>query len=144
MSNTLLTNENYQTSPQVSSGPATYTVSLRLNQISRDGGTQSRAEINYSVVEEYVEAFREGATFPPVTVYYDGESYWLADGFHRVQAVEAAGIERIAADVRQGTRRDAVLHSVGANACHGLRRTNVDKQRAVETLLQDEEWGEWS
>ncbi len=144
MSNTLLTNENYQTSPQVSSGSATYTVCLRLNQISRDGGTQSRAEINYSVVEEYAEAFREGATFPPVILYYDGEFYWIADGFHRVLAAEAASIERIAADVRQGTRRDAVLHSVGANACHGLRRTNVDKHKAVETLLRDEEWSQWS
>ena len=46
--------------------------------------------------------------------------------------------------MRQGTRRDAVLHSVGANAQHGLRRTNADKRRAVETLLRDEEWSGWS
>ncbi|HET8700465.1 MAG TPA: hypothetical protein VFL97_02220 [Nitrococcus sp.] len=42
------------------------------------------------------------------------------------------------------TRREAVLHSVGANAAHGLRRTNEDKRRAVLTLLNDEEWGKWS
>jgi hypothetical protein len=42
--------------------------------------------------------------------------------------------------VRQGTRRDAVLYSVGANAKHGLRRSVADKRRAVETLLKDEEW----
>ena len=46
--------------------------------------------------------------------------------------------------MRQGTRRDAILFSVGANASHGLRRTNQDKRRAVETLLRDEEWGAWS
>lgn len=143
MSSTLLAEENHQIQ-QASYGSRTYAVELRLDQISRDGDTQSRAEINHSVVEEYAEAFREGATFPPVTVYYDGKFYWLADGFHRVQATEAAGMRRIAADIRQGTRRDAVLHSVGANACHGLRRTNADKQRAVETLLRDEEWGQWS
>ena len=117
---------------------------LKLTQIKVNGGTQSRAEINLSVVEEYAEAMREGATFPPVIVYYDGEFYWLADGFHRVRAAARADIERIAADICQGTRRDAVLHSVGANACHGLRRTNADKKRAVETLLLDEEWGQWS
>lgn len=50
----------------------------------------------------------------------------------------------IAAEVRQGTRRDAILYSVGANATHGLRRTNADKRRAVETLLRDEEWSQWS
>jgi DNA-binding transcriptional regulator YiaG len=47
-------------------------------------------------------------------------------------------------EVRQGTRRDAVLFSVGANADHGLRRTNADKRRAVEVLLRDEEWKQWN
>jgi predicted HTH domain antitoxin len=37
-----------------------------------------------------------------------------------------------------------VLYSVGANAAHGLRRTNEDKRRAVETLINDEEWATWS
>ena len=45
---------------------------------------------------------------------------------------------------RQGTQRDAVLFSVGANGSHGLRRTNADKRRAVETLLRDAEWSQWS
>ena len=46
--------------------------------------------------------------------------------------------------MRTGTLRDAVLFSVGANAAHGLRRTNADKRRAVETLLADAEWSAWS
>jgi len=61
-----------------------------------------------------------------------------------VKAAEEAGLTDIAADVRQGTRRDAILHSVGANAAHGLRRTSEDKRRAVKTLLADPEWHEWS
>ena len=40
--------------------------------------------------------------------------------------------------MRQGGLRDAILHSVGANATHGLRRTNADKRRAVTILLEDE------
>ena len=44
----------------------------------------------------------------------------------------------------QGTRRDAILLSVGANAEHGLKRTNADKRRAVEMVLGDEEWRAWS
>lgn len=31
-----------------------------------------------------------------------------------------------------------------ANACHGQRRTNEDKRRAVMVLLNDAEWGKWS
>jgi hypothetical protein len=32
----------------------------------------------------------------------------------------------------------------GANAAHGLRRTNADKRRGAQTLLRDEEWSQWS
>jgi hypothetical protein len=38
---------------------------------------------------------------------------------------------------------DAVLFSVGANATHGLRRSNEDKRRAVKTLLAVAEWAAW-
>ncbi|MBT3274957.1 MAG: streptomycin biosynthesis regulator, partial [Spirochaetales bacterium] len=48
----------------------------------------------------------------------------------------------IDADIRQGTQQDAVLHSVGANAAHGARRTNDDKRLAVKTLLCDGEWSQ--
>jgi hypothetical protein len=54
------------------------------------------------------------------------------------------GRETIQAEVRQGTRRDAVLLAAGANNGHGLRRTNEDNRRAVEHLLRDAEWVLWS
>ena len=117
---------------------------LALQQIRTDGGTQPRQAIDADVVDDYGEAKRNGATFPPVTVFYDGSDYWLADGFHRVAAARQMGATGISADVRQGSRRDAILHSVGANADHGLRRTNADKRRAVLALLHDKEWSQWS
>lgn len=117
----------------------------RLNtiRIKTNGGTQPRGKVDDDVVREYATALREGAVFPPVTVFYDGNDYWLADGFHRHAAHLEIDRFVIDADVRQGTRRDAVLFSVGANAAHGLRRSNADKRRAVETLLRDAEWGKW-
>ncbi len=63
-----------------------------------------------------------GTKFPPVTVFHDGERNWLADGFHRVAASKRAGFLDIEVDLRQGSRRDAILFSLGANATHGLRR----------------------
>lgn len=48
------------------------------------------------------------------------------------------------AEVRNGTRRDALLFACGANASHGLRRSSADKRKAVETLLADDEWKQWS
>ncbi len=95
-------------------------------------------------MEEYADDLREGAVFPPVLLFNDGTDHWLVDGYHRVLAAEMIGLTEIAAEVRQGTRRDAVLYSCGANATHGLRRTNADKRRAVLTLLQDGEWSQWT
>lgn len=120
------------------------TTRLSIDQLRRDGGTQPRAQIDSATVREYAEDMTEGAEFPPVVVFYDGADYWLADGFHRVNAAASLGWLEVDADVRQGTRRDAVLYSVSANAAHGMRRTNADKRRAVETLLRDEEWSGWS
>jgi hypothetical protein len=117
---------------------------LPLSLILMNGGTQSRAAINEEVVNEYAESMKDGALFPSVIVFYDGEHYWLADGFHRVHAAKRTDATKIFAIVQQGTRRDAVLFSVGANATHGLKRTNADKRRSVTTLLSDEEWVEWS
>jgi len=117
---------------------------MLLSQIRTDGGTQPRAVIDDAVVQEYAEAMREGAKFPPVVVFNDGYDYWLADGFHRVAAAKVARFTEIDADEREGLRRDAVLYAMGANANHGVRRTNADKRRAVTTLLKDPEWMQWS
>ncbi len=54
-----------------------------------------------------------------------------------------AGLDEFPADIRQGSKRDAILFSVGANANHGMRRTNEDKRKAVMTLGKDEEWALW-
>lgn len=117
---------------------------MQIEQIKLNGGTQPRESINAETVAEYADAMKAGATFPPVTVFYDGADYWLADGFHRVAAIKVNGGAEVEAEVKQGTRRDAILHSVGANSDHGLRRTNSDKRRAVMALLNDDEWSGWS
>jgi site-specific DNA-methyltransferase (adenine-specific) len=118
--------------------------SIAISIIRLDGGTQPRAAIDQDAVNEYRDALQAGASFPPVTVFYDGTDHWLADGFHRLHAHVMRRLSQIEADVRQGSRRDAVLFSVGANASHGLRRTNEDKRRAVMTLLKDADWSKGS
>lgn len=118
--------------------------SVAIDLVRTDGGTQSRAQLYANVVSDYIDALGMGAKFPPVVVFFDGADYWLADGFHRHAAYMGLGKAEIPADVRQGTRRDAILHSVGANSAHGLRRTQEDKRRAVSVLLSDYEWSAWS
>lgn len=124
------------------------TDNIGISVIRTDGGTQARAGLDEATVIEYMDAMRDGAEFPPVVLFYDGTDYWLGDGFHRVEARRRLKDEGqggiIAVDLRQGTRRDAVLFAAQANASHGLRRSADDKRRAVMCLLNDEEWGKWS
>jgi len=117
---------------------------LSIEEIRIDGGTQARVSLCESTVAEYAEAIEDGARMPPIEVYFDGAAYWLADGFHRFFANKKAGKAKIDATVYLGQRRDAILFSLNANARHGLRRSNADKRKAVETLLGDEEWSQWS
>jgi transposase-like protein len=117
---------------------------LPLAEIRLDGGTQSRAALSPDTVSEYSALYRDGRALPPVTVFYDGTTYWLADGFHRCAGANEAGMDALPAEIQQGTQRDAILYSVGANTKHGLPRTNADKRRAVELLLRDDEWSQKS
>jgi len=114
---------------------------ISIERIHRDEAIQSRVALHAETVADYADAYREGKLLPPITLFHESGSgkLWLADGWHRVAAAEQAGIPHILADVKPGGRRDALLCSVGANATHGLRRTNADKRRAVELLLKDSE-----
>jgi hypothetical protein len=123
---------------------------IAITAIRTDGGTQMRAKLDDPTVFEYTQAMIQAngwGQFPAVIAYYDGAVYWLGDGFHRVAAYRDAfpvSTDGIPCEVRAGTRRDAILHAAGANANHGVRRTQADKERAVDTLLRDNEWTQWS
>lgn len=110
---------------------------LKPEEMLVNGGTQPRAELTFDVMEDYAEQMRSGAKFPPITVFFDGKDYWLADGFHRIGAHLRAFNEDtpIEAEVIQGTQSDAQWYSFGVNKTHGLRRTNPDKERAVRAAL---------
>lgn len=77
-------------------------------------------------------------------MFFDGTSYWLADGFHRVAAALKSGFREIEVELKLGAVRDAMLYAVGSNATHGLKRTPADKRHAIELMLADSEWGKWS
>lgn len=115
----------------------TITISLKLSLIITDAGTQIRSCIDERTVSEYSEAFLDGAKFPPVVVFHDGSRYILADGFHRVMAAQRAGLIDVAAEIRTGTKSDALRFSLAANAAHGLKRTNADKLRSVSLAVQE-------
>jgi uncharacterized ParB-like nuclease family protein len=115
---------------------------VKLQEIRIDGGTQTRAEINNEAVAEYAEAVLEGAKFPPVDVFFDGVSIWLADGFHRYHAHKRAKVKDIQATFHTGSVQDALMFALSANTKNGLRRTNADKRKCVKIAMQN--FADWS
>ena len=115
---------------------ATHPGTVLLSRIRTDGDTQPRAGLDSNVVKDYTERMQAGVEFLPIDLFCDGENYWLADGFHRYEAANCAHLQRIRAEIHQGTQEDARWYSVGTNQTHGLQRSNEDKQRAVERALR--------
>ena len=93
---------------------------------------QTRAALNEDTVADYAEAMERGDRFPPVTVFTDGAEYYLADGFHRVEALRRIGKKAVMAELRDGDFKAALLFALKANSTHGLRRSNADKRHALE------------
>jgi len=110
---------------------------LKLDSIRLDAGTQTRAHIDDATVAEYSEAMIRGDHFPPVIVFQNDGEFIMADGFHRHKAARKARLKHLQAEVRKGSRKDALRFALGANDAHGLRRTNGDKRRAVELALAE-------
>jgi hypothetical protein len=131
------------TAPRPRSGPEKCLLSL--SEIRADKRAQPRAALDEDQVSEYVEAMVRGEKFPRLVLFQDKKGrYWVADGFHRFQAAVELKRKAIECTVYLGELRDAILYSCGANATHGLPRTNADKHQAATRLLKDKVWSRWS
>lgn len=117
---------------------------ISIDKIKVDSRVQPRSGLIQQAIDDYAIAMRDGAKFPPIVVFENGEgSYLLAHGFHRYRAALKAGLAEISAEVEKGDLHDAKLFAAGANRAQdkiGMRWTNKDKRHAVEMLLGDEKW----
>lgn len=107
-----------------------------LSDIAFDAGTQIRASIDQQVVGDYADAMTNGAQFPPIVLFHDGNRHYLADGFHRFLAAQRNQFRDIDADVRPGTQQDALWFALGANKTHGKQLNTADKKHAIVIALQ--------
>ena len=130
--------------PVVAVEAATQLSSISLDAIRVDQAIQTRAATSEATIARYAEQMLDGVDFPPVSLFADGECFWLADGFHRVEAARRAGLAGIRATIRPGGRRDALFAALGANASHGLARTHADIERVCRLVLSDPEWAAMS
>src|SRR4051794_5809787 len=91
---------------------------LPLHAITLDPELQPRAELDQALLGEFTAALANGAIFPPVIVFEHGGAYLLSDGYHRWHAYDAAKLEPIETEVRQGDWQSALRWSLSANAKH--------------------------
>lgn len=112
---------------------------MKIKIADLDLTLQTRAGTDADTIRTYAEAMADGAQFPDVTVFTDGETYWLADGFHRVLAAKSNGKTAISADVRKGTEDDAVVFGGTANNKQGKRPTRADVQHFLEMVWERRE-----
>lgn len=120
---------------------------LHLDQIEATAATQARARTDKDTVAEYAERMKAGDVFPRPVVFAEvgaQTGFFLADGFHRIQAAMAAGLQEMSVEVHEGNLRDAIKYALQANERHGLRRTHKDKRSAVLFAMKDAEWSEMS
>ena len=110
---------------------------LPLAALTLDEELQPRAAIDRAVLENYVQLLVDGVRFPPVVAFREGNVLWLADGFHRWHAHKVIDADGIEAEIIDGSRRDALLYSLSANARHGLQRGDTDYRRAYEIACRN-------
>jgi hypothetical protein len=89
---------------------------------------QPEENLIQETVEEFTALLRGGHSFPPITVYFDGEIYWLFDGFHRLRASRKLRRRTIEAEVVLGTYAD-----MDAEWKKGLEAVKADLRAWAET-----------
>ena len=122
------------------------TMKLEVGLIEVTAGTQVRFKIDQEIVDEYAGAIEAGGIFPPLVVFApkNSQRYILADGFHRLAACKKLGRETIGVEVNKGGVHEALHFALGANAEHGLRRSNADKRHMVQMAFNDPHYDDCS
>lgn len=67
---------------------------------------QARENLIEQTVQKYMQQIADGQPLKPIMVRFDGKSYFLQDGFHRVEAARRCGTRKLDAEIAPGTLED--------------------------------------
>lgn len=124
-------------------------VTFKLSELVLDPALLLRP-LDEETAQGYSEVLKAKRELPPILVMrvagVDGAAavILVIDGQHRYRAHQIAKRDRIACEVREGTRSDALLASAGANDAHGKPRSVEHRRAAVLALRAQPEWAEAS
>src|SRR5918911_3192655 len=81
---------------------------LRIRDLLANMPIDPEAHLDAARVKRYAEMLD---ALPPVVVFDTGEALLLADGYHRLAAARCCGLETVEAEVRRGSRQDALQYA---------------------------------
>ncbi len=81
---------------------------LRITDLLTNTQVDPEAHLDAARVVRYAEMLD---FLPPIVVFDTAEGLLLADGYHRVPAARRRGLETIEAEVRRGSRHDALRYA---------------------------------
>jgi hypothetical protein len=112
---------------------------LEVKAIQIDPDINPRAWLAPSAVETYSALYREhegkDTPLPPLDVFYLDEAYYVTDGHHRLEAAQQASLTTLQCRVFRGTRQEAFMHAVSANAGRGVPFGPMDYERIITRML---------
>ena len=80
---------------------------LRIDDLLANAPVDPEAHLDAARVERYAGMVD---ALPPVVVFETPDGLLLADGYHRVAAARRRGLETVEAEVRIGSRHDALRY----------------------------------
>jgi hypothetical protein len=96
---------------------------LRIADLLADTPIDPEAHLDAARVKRYAEMLD---VLPPVVVFDTGEALLLADGYHRLAAARRCGLETVEAEVRRGSRQEALRYAATVGAAqHGISPDEV-------------------
>lgn len=114
------------------------TVSLQLIELRALLEDTEVAPTSEALTNTYKSILEQQHASSPLFACFDGYQYWLFDGYHRLAAMQALGVQACEVTIYRGTRRDA------------FRRYIKDKLRCkgklaifrhcIQVLSADETW----
>lgn len=122
-------------------------MTLRIDQIQLTDYCQMRVQLDQIAVANYTEEVRErlednqdsheSSCLGRLKVCYDPreKKYYLFDGFHRIAAYRAAGLNHVECLVWEGDLNTAQLLSFQANLDHGVPLSQEDKRKKLACAL---------
>jgi hypothetical protein len=101
---------------------------LEIKRLLRESPADPRRHLDQDRVRRYAEVLDQ---LPPVTVFaLEDQTLLLVDGYHRVAAAQQTGRMTVRADVRVGTKAEAIQFAIDVAQVEG----GVSAEQAREAI----------